>query len=132
MREGLEKSRRYLLRKGWLNDEDLEGQMGGDLKDGRVGREDVERGKGVAERWWSERKEGGAGRWWTKGENGVRWFVEFGTAYAIVKVAMPLRIIGCVWATPWFARVFVVPFGRPMWATIKAGGRRVGSLFGGG
>lgn len=157
MKDGLEKSRRYLLRKGWLTDADLE--MGEDARDGRVGKwrvdGEVEReesvgerkvrrgwqasdrqkggegedpGKGVVVRWWTEKKEGmkgGADRWWSTGENSVRWFVEFGTAYAIVKVAMPLRIIGCVWATPWFARVFIVPYGRPMWMRIKAG---VGAL----
>ncbi|KAK9476747.1 hypothetical protein V1514DRAFT_335829 [Lipomyces japonicus] len=31
------------------------------------------------------------------------------TAYAIIKAILPLRIIFCVWATPWFARKSVLP-----------------------
>jgi hypothetical protein len=33
-------------------------------------------------------------------------------AYAIVKAILPLRIALSLWATPWFARVFVVPVTR--------------------
>ena len=168
MKDGLEKSRKYLLRKGWLDDADL----GQDAKEGKVGEWSVdgeveqkqevaegkvkrwwqareqkktdkaaeaEVGKGVVAQWWTGKTQavkGNAGRWWGTGENGVRWFVEFGTAYAIVKVAMPLRIIGCVWATPWFARVFILSYGRPMWVSVKKGVgatvRRLGSLFTGG
>lgn len=36
--------------------------------------------------------------------------VEFATAYAITKVLLPVRIAGSLAATPWFARVAVVPF----------------------
>ena len=31
------------------------------------------------------------------------------TAYAITKALLPLRLILSVWATPWFARVAIVP-----------------------
>ncbi len=31
------------------------------------------------------------------------------TSYAIVKVLLPVRIILSIWATPWFARNFIIP-----------------------
>ena len=34
----------------------------------------------------------------------------FATAYAITKALLPLRLILSVWATPWFARISVIPF----------------------
>ena len=33
--------------------------------------------------------------------------MEVATAYAITKAMLPGRIVFSVWATPWFARVFV-------------------------
>jgi len=47
---------------------------------------------------------------WSFGEGGVRIVVEFATAYAITKALLPLRLILSVWATPWFARISVIPF----------------------
>lgn len=44
------------------------------------------------------------------GEQFVRLAVEIAAAYATVKVLMPLRVIVSVWLTPWFARIFIVPF----------------------
>ncbi|KAH8805771.1 hypothetical protein F5884DRAFT_458196 [Xylogone sp. PMI_703] len=43
--------------------------------------------------------------------NGTRILVEVATAYAITKVLLPARIILSVWATPWFARVFIGKIG---------------------
>jgi hypothetical protein len=39
------------------------------------------------------------------GGAGARWRVvlEVASAWAVVKVLMPVRVVGCVWATPWFA-----------------------------
>jgi hypothetical protein len=34
-----------------------------------------------------------------------RVVVEIGLAYALTKVLLPVRIVGSVWATPWFAGV---------------------------
>lgn len=48
----------------------------------------------------------------TAGERSTRILMEVATAYAITKVLLPLRVLGCVWATPWFARVVVGPAGR--------------------
>jgi hypothetical protein len=47
-----------------------------------------------------------------KKHKGVRLVLEFATAYAITKALLPVRIAISVWATPWFARVFVGPIGR--------------------
>ncbi|RFU30711.1 hypothetical protein B7463_g5624, partial [Scytalidium lignicola] len=43
--------------------------------------------------------------------NGGRILIEVATAYAITKVLLPARIIFSVWATPWFARVFIRKLG---------------------
>ena len=37
----------------------------------------------------------------------ARVVVEMGTAWAVVKVLLPVRVVGCLWMTPWFARVVV-------------------------
>lgn len=39
----------------------------------------------------------------------MRGGCRFATAYAITKALLPLRLIFSVWATPWFARVSVIP-----------------------
>lgn len=46
-------------------------------------------------------------RRWHAGEQGSRILIEVATAYAITKVLLPVRIMFSVWATPWFARVFI-------------------------
>ncbi|EPE33512.1 hypothetical protein GLAREA_06525 [Glarea lozoyensis ATCC 20868] len=88
--DGVEKFGRYFRRKGWFGfgkevGEEIEVKDGGEVQvqDG---------GKGV----------GSSGR--------TRILVEVATAYAITKVFLPARILLSVWATPWFARVAVVPF----------------------
>ncbi|KAF2801530.1 uncharacterized protein BDZ99DRAFT_455988 [Mytilinidion resinicola] len=99
---GIEKFGRYFRRKGWIADSTEERELEiaaadhareGDGRDGgnRVGDEGEGKGKGV------------------------RIVVEVATAYAITKALLPVRLVGSVWATPWFARVVVVPvvgFGR--------------------
>ncbi|KAF8443372.1 hypothetical protein BGX38DRAFT_1200505 [Terfezia claveryi] len=37
----------------------------------------------------------------------ARVVVELGTAWAVVKVLLPVRVVACLWMTPWFARVVV-------------------------
>lgn len=82
MSDGIEKFGRYFRRKGWF----------GFSNDGDGEVEVVVDGIG-------EVQEGGY--------RGSRILVEVATAYAITKLLLPLRILGSVWATPWFARVFV-------------------------
>ena len=42
-------------------------------------------------------------RWERDGR--YRVVVEVGLAYALTKVLLPVRIVGSLWATPWFAGV---------------------------
>lgn len=44
--------------------------------------------------------------------SGTRVVLEVATAYAITKVLLPVRILGSVWATPWFARRVLGVFKR--------------------
>ena len=44
--------------------------------------------------------------------SGTRVVLEVATAYAITKVLLPVRIIGSVWATPWFARRVLGAYSR--------------------
>lgn len=46
------------------------------------------------------------------GKQGMRLVVEFATAYAITKALLPIRIMGSVWATPWFAKSVLGPLLR--------------------
>jgi len=55
------------------------------------------------------------------GEGATRVLVEVGAAWAVTKALLPLRLILSVWATPWFARWFVLPLTG-----------RIGRLFGRG
>ncbi|OBT78660.1 hypothetical protein VF21_02260 [Pseudogymnoascus sp. 05NY08] len=80
--------RRYFGRKGWFGVEAPGGAGGVDENAEREGM-----------------KEGGGG-------GGVRIVMEVATAYAVTKVLLPVRIVGSVWATPWFARVVVGKFKR--------------------
>ncbi|KAL9471286.1 hypothetical protein ACSS6W_009227 [Trichoderma asperelloides] len=44
---------------------------------------------------------------WHNGEQKYTILVEVALAYAITKALLPIRIIGSVWATPWFAKMLV-------------------------
>ncbi|KAI5780842.1 hypothetical protein EDC01DRAFT_667414 [Geopyxis carbonaria] len=44
-----------------------------------------------------------------KGEKGARMLLELATAFAVVKALLPVRIGLSLWATPWFARLLIVP-----------------------
>jgi hypothetical protein len=39
----------------------------------------------------------------------VKLVLEAATAWAVVKLLMPVRVVVSVWATPWFARIAVRP-----------------------
>ncbi|KAL2811312.1 hypothetical protein BJX63DRAFT_433466 [Aspergillus granulosus] len=80
--EGTRRFTRWLRKKGWVG-EDVE-------------VEDVTEG---ATQVTGEKK-------------GVQLVLEFATAYAVTKALLPVRIVGSVWATPWFARVVMAPVGR--------------------
>ncbi|KAJ2976301.1 hypothetical protein NQ176_g5036 [Zarea fungicola] len=44
---------------------------------------------------------------WQTGDPKYKILVEVSLAYAITKALLPLRVIGSVWATPWFAGVLL-------------------------
>ena len=89
---GVEKFGRYFRRRGWIaaNEEEA---VEDEVKRGYA--QQVEHSKSL--------------KWWNRGEGGVRWVVEFATAYAVVKALLPLRILLSVWGAPWFARWTVTP-----------------------
>ena len=88
VRDGVGRFERWFRRKGWFGfGEEVEG-VGGE----RVVKEVGEEGNGgLLERWEKD------GRY--------RVVVEVGLAYALTKVLLPVRIVGSLWATPWFAGV---------------------------
>lgn len=73
---------RYFRRKGWFGfsreDQDVDTSGGEDVA--------------VMEKWES-------------GDPKYKTLVEVAMAYAITKAFLPVRIVGSVWATPWFAGV---------------------------
>jgi len=93
---GVEKFGRYFKRKGWIGEgQEIEAEW--EARQG-VNVADLEKSKGL--------------KWWNRGEGGMRWVIEFATAYAVVKALLPLRIVISVWGAPWFARWTVVPIGN--------------------
>ncbi|KAI9812678.1 MAG: hypothetical protein M1826_002779 [Phylliscum demangeonii] len=88
VREAVERFERYFRRRGWIEDE-----PGPHLT----------RAPGSQE----ANAEANAVAGWGKG--GVGIVLECATAYAITKVLLPARLLGSVWATPWFARAVLGP-----------------------
>ena len=91
---GVEKFGRYFRTKGWIT-EKQETEVEDETK------------KGNARRF--EKQRSAVSKWFNRGEGATRWVVEFATAYAIVKVLLPVRIFISVWGAPWFARVAIMP-----------------------
>jgi hypothetical protein len=94
----VEKFGRYFRRKGWFGFE----------RDG-LGEVQVRDGGGVEVQDGSKLQTQDEAREVGSSQR-TRILVEVATAYAITKVFLPARILLSVWATPWFARVAVVPF----------------------
>ena len=105
-RQGVEKFGGYLKKKGWI-DEDEEVMIEAEVRLGNA-REVQERG-----------------RFWDNEDRG-RLLVEVGTAYAIVKVLLPVRILLSVWWAPPCARAAAWTMGavgavfRRGWSRIKS------------
>lgn len=126
---GVERFGRYFRRKGWIRSEDeVEANREMDViqrdaaREEQLEREGLVRQDGDAEEAKRLRKVDKA---WMIGEGGVRVVVEFATAYAIVKMLLVPRIMFSAWATPWFARMTVLPvlgrFKRAFGGAKKAG-----------
>ncbi|KAK0383631.1 hypothetical protein NLU13_9542 [Sarocladium strictum] len=90
---GITRFERYFRRKQWFgfNQEDgREGQF--------IGQEASEQEKATHAEEVMRRSEG---------DGKYKILTEVALAYAITKAALPIRIIGSVWATPWFASVLI-------------------------
>jgi hypothetical protein len=85
--QGMERFERYFRRKGWFGftQEDRE------TIEKEVEAGELERDRGVD----------------AAAAKRYKVVVEVALAYAITKALLPLRIVGSVWATPWFAGVLV-------------------------
>lgn len=85
VRDGVGRFERYFRRKGWFGF----GQVEEGQDDGkRTSDKEV-----VMDRWESS-------------DGKYKIVVEVALAYAITKAMLPVRILGSLWATPWFAGVF--------------------------
>ncbi|KAK4043443.1 hypothetical protein C8A01DRAFT_43571 [Parachaetomium inaequale] len=94
VREGVGRFERWFTRRGWFGF----GPSGSSSSEGDGESGVIEgQGQGVVgaeaalQRWEADPK--------------YRVLVEVGLAYALTKVLLPVRIVGSVWATPWFAGV---------------------------
>ncbi|GAM83939.1 hypothetical protein ANO11243_019290 [Dothideomycetidae sp. 11243] len=104
--EGVRKWGRYLARKGWVSaDSPTESVLLAESASGegeRIGDVGIVRAE--------EGRDGdGDG---TATATAPRIVVELAAAWAVTKVLLPARIVASVWATPWFARVAVLPITR--------------------
>lgn len=92
VQKGVARFERYFSRKGWFGftPDGLEARSDSNSD----GTESQDRTTEAVERWQS-------------GEQKYRILVEVALAYAITKAMLPIRIIGSVWATPWFAGILV-------------------------
>lgn len=97
--EGTQRFARWLRKKGWVEDADVESVVGEGTADDSTGLKEGLSPTGDARGGGTER----TGAW---------LIVEFATAYTITKAFLPLRIAASFWATPWFARVVVSPLAR--------------------
>jgi Hypothetical protein FLILHELTA len=84
--EGVERFGRYFRRKGWI-----------DAKEETIVEEETKLGR-------AKQVQKNVSKVWNKSEDAGRLLVEVATAYAIVKVFLPLRIVLSVWWAPAFAR----------------------------
>ncbi|KAM0343606.1 hypothetical protein ACHAPU_008357 [Fusarium lateritium] len=89
--DGVGRFERYFKRKGWFgfrqNDE-------GETISSTVTTHPDSKSEDAVERWQS-------------GDGRYKVLLEVALAYAITKALLPVRIIGSVWATPWFAGVLM-------------------------
>lgn len=89
VREGVARFERYFRRKGWFGfGEQQETPEEGGVK----AVVDAQGDEAVMDRWES-----------TDGK--YKLVVEVALAYSITKALLPVRIVGSLWATPWFAGV---------------------------
>lgn len=112
---GVEKFGNYFRRKGWIDAGEKQ-EASALAESGKAGR--VEHAK---------QKKGIVSRWWGRGETGTRLLVEVATAYAVVKVLLPFRLVVSVWGAAWFARWTVVPFNNLVKWLFRRRSRQLGA-----
>jgi hypothetical protein len=126
---GVERFGKYFKRKGWIRSDEAE----------EAKQEVQEMQHQHAEESQGQTKLRKVDKAWNISEGGVRLVVEFATAYAITKALLVPRIMLSVWATPWFARMTVVPLmarftrlvGWPKGKTSPGSGAGTGAMEGG-
>ncbi|KAF2436716.1 hypothetical protein EJ08DRAFT_577572 [Tothia fuscella] len=92
------------------------------ISDSAYVKEGVEKfGRYFKRKGWFQDGETVNGDAWGVGNASVKVVLEVATAWAITKALLPLRLIGSVWATPWFARVAVVPVTNIMGKILRTG-----------
>jgi Hypothetical protein FLILHELTA len=116
---GVEKFGNYFRRKGWIDaGDERKAEALVESEEGRsVEKEEKPRRRFATflgrSRKGEDERETGKGRvskWWGRGESGTRLVVEFATAYAVVKLLLPLRLVLSAWGAASFARWTVIPF----------------------
>lgn len=101
VRDGVGRFERYFRRKGWFGfGREDDGEAGG----GQAVVPDEQGDEAIMNRWESA-------------DGKYRIVVEIALAYSITKVLLPVRIVGSLWATPWFAVLLarirrIVPMGK--------------------
>lgn len=91
---GIARFERYFARKGWFGF----GREADTLGEGPVGKDASGAEKAAHAEQVITR---------SAADDKYRMLVNVALAYAITKAALPIRIIGSVWVTPWFARILV-------------------------
>lgn len=89
VQSGVARFERYFRRKGWFGF-GQEGETTVIIAETDTGATSQTQAGDVMEKWHS-------------GDRKYRILVEVALAYAVTKALLPIRIIGSVWATPWFA-----------------------------
>jgi len=89
--EGICRFERYFTRKGYFG----------------FGNDDVAEPGSPTQSEFPVDTQGAVLRRWTSADHKSKLVVEIGLAYAITKVLLPVRILGSLWATPWFAGILV-------------------------
>ena len=104
---GVEKFGNYFRRKGWI---DADEQKDAELLAANGEAERAEQ---------AGKSRGRVTKWWGRGEAGTRVVIEFATAYALVKLLLPLRLVLSAWGAPWFARWTVIPISNIVKQTFR-------------
>lgn len=96
--EAIQRFGKWMTKKGWVASEDVEAAQS---VSSTASTEDVDKSQVLTQ------------------QKGAQLVLQFAAAYVTTKALLPLRIIASVWATPWFARVLLVPIGRGVKSVLR-------------